>query len=165
MSSARKSPSYRGLYAASPEASYAAKRSSAKRETRPELLLRHALRSCGFRYRVDVKALAGRPDIVLTRARVAIFCDGDFWHGRDLQQRLKKLRRGHNAPYWVAKIRTNFERDRRIDASLRSTGWRCLRFWESDVRENPDRVAQAIVRAARARRKNAARKYNRLRSI
>lgn len=157
MRPARRTPSFRGLSAASPVAKRVAKRVSAKRNTQPELLLRRALWARGLRYRVDVPALPGRPDIVLTRARVAIFCDGDFWHGRDMKRRLAKLRRGHNASYWVAKIRTNSERDRKISASLESTGWRCLRFWESDLRKNPNQAAQIVAEAVRARASNAGR--------
>jgi len=78
-----------------------------------------------------------------------VFCDGDFWHGRDLQARLERLATGHNAPYWLAKIRTNVERDRRNDAALRADGWRVLRLWETDIlRDTPaaaDRVLQEVV--------------------
>ncbi len=88
---------------------------------------------------------------MFARERMAIFCDGDFWHGRDLKRRLAKLQRGHNAPYWVAKIRTNYERDRKIDAQLRSTGWRCLRFWESELSKDPERIAKIVLEAVRSR--------------
>jgi DNA mismatch endonuclease (patch repair protein) len=114
-----------------------------------ERALRSALWKLGLRYRVDVAALPGRPDIVFASARVAVFCDGDFWHGRDLEKRLAKLARGHNAPYWSAKIRTNVARDRRRDDVLERDGWLVLRFWESDiVRDAPGfaaRVAAAVA--------------------
>ncbi len=132
-------------------ASRIASASSAKRDTKPELLLRRALRSMAVRYRTDVAALPGRPDLVISAARLAIFCDGDFWHGRNLQRRLQKLAAGHNAPYWVSKIKSNVDRDRRINRLLRNSGWKVLRFWESDVRANPDRAAKAVLRASRAR--------------
>jgi DNA mismatch endonuclease, patch repair protein len=87
----------------------------------------------GIRYRIDVRDLPGKPDIVLRKQRIAIFCDGDFWHGRDLDERLRRLEAGHNSAYWVAKIRRNVERDRANDASLRAAGWMVLRFWESET--------------------------------
>src|SRR5438874_13829898 len=139
----RAAPSYKGLSAASAIASRIASASSAKRDTRPELLLRRALRSVGLRYRIDVAALPGRPDLVISATRLAVFCDGDFWHGRNLKRRLQRLAAGHNSPYWVSKIKSNVDRDRRVDRQLRDAGWKVLRFWESDVRANPEQVAKA----------------------
>ena len=141
----RQTPSYQHLVPASALASKTASAASRKRDTNPELLLRRALWSKGLRYRVDVTSLPGRPDIVFTRARLAIFCDGDFWHGRQLAIRLEKLSKGHNADYWTRKIRGNVERDRRTDAILAGAGWRVLRVWETDVTADPDRVAAAVV--------------------
>lgn len=82
-----------------------------------------------------------------------MFCDGDFWHGRDLEERLARLARGHNAPYWLAKIRRNVERDRRHDDRLRERGWIVLRFWEGDVRTHADHAAVKIRCAVRRRRR------------
>jgi DNA mismatch endonuclease (patch repair protein) len=73
-----------------------------------------------------------------------VFCDGDFWHGRDLAVRLAKLAKGHNAPYWVAKIQTNVARDRRHDAALAANGWTVLRYWESDVIRNASAIASEV---------------------
>lgn len=151
MNTGRHTPSYKGLVPASKQASAAAKASSAKRDTRPELVLRRVLWARGVRYRVDVRTLPGRPDVVLAGARVAVFCDGDFWHGRGGEQRLEKLRKGHNGPYWVAKIATNIERDRRDQATLTAAGWLVMRFWESDLRANPEAAAETILRVARTR--------------
>src|SRR5438552_1744468 len=114
----RPSPSYVGLQPASLRASRAARAASDKRDTRCEIILRQALWRMGLRYRTNVVELPGRPDIVFPGARVAVFCDGDFWHGRALRRRLRKLARGHNAPYWAAKIRSNVLRDRRCVREL-----------------------------------------------
>jgi DNA mismatch endonuclease (patch repair protein) len=73
-----------------------------------------------------------------------IFCDGDFWHGRDLQQRLEKLARGHNAAYWIAKVRRNVERDRQNTLALSAAGWNVLRFWETEVLHETTSVADRI---------------------
>ena len=86
------------------------------------------------------------------RDRVAVFCDGDFWHGRDLSARLAKLAAGHNAPYWVAKIESNVARDRRNDAALRADGWLVLRYWESQVLRDAEEIAQSIAEVVRSHR-------------
>lgn len=111
------------------------------------MALRKALFARGHRYRVDVAGLPGRPDIAFLAARVACFVDGDHWHGRDLDERLAKLSAGHNAAYWVQKIRTNVDRDRRHDNALAAAGWRVLRLWETDVLKNPVQAALLVEKA------------------
>ncbi len=105
-----------------------------------------------LRYRIAPAGLPGRPDLVFPRERVAVFCDGDFWHGRDLEARLAKLAGGHNAPYWTEKIRANVERDARHTEQLEAAGWLVLRFWESDILRDAAAIAQAIAEAVGARR-------------
>jgi len=148
----KRAPSYKGLLPASAKASRIASAGSTKRDTAPELLLRRTLWSQGLRYKVDVGLLPGRPDVVIGSARLVIFCDGDFWHGRNLKRRLAKLAAGHNAPYWVSKIKTNVARDRRVERQLTKSGWSFLRFWESELRANPDVAARAVMKAVRAKR-------------
>lgn len=149
----RKAARYEGLAPASPSATKAARASSAKRDTKPELILRAALRNTGLRgYRVDVSDLPGRPDVVFRGAGVAVFCDGDFWHGRALEGRIAKLKKGHNAPYWVEKIRGNVARDRRHDENLAAGGWKVLRYWETDVHANAAGIAREVKRVVDARR-------------
>jgi DNA mismatch endonuclease (patch repair protein) len=139
-------PRFTDRRSASPRASAAARGSSKKRDTRCEVLLRKRLWNMGLRYRVDVKALRGRPDLVFSSRRVVVFIDGDFWHGRDLETRMRKLAVGHNAPYWIAKIRTNVERDRRNDRALAEQGWQVLRLWETDILRDVAAVAEKIRR-------------------
>jgi DNA mismatch endonuclease (patch repair protein) len=79
-----------------------------------------------------------------------IFCDGDFWHGRQWSKRKGKLAEGWNAPYWVAKIERNRQRDRQVARILRSLGWTVVRVWESDVRRDPAAAASKIVGAIQA---------------
>ncbi len=110
--------------------------------------LRRELWSSGLRYRVDVQSLPGRPDIVLRGARIAIFCDGDFWHGRNLGRRLAALRRGSNAIYWEAKIRRNVARDRLRTRELRAMGWTVLRYWETDLLHDCQRIVAEILKHA-----------------
>ena len=147
----RISPDFSCLAPASAATSRAAKASSKKKNTKPELGLRRALFARGLRYRVDARELPGKPDIVFRRARVAIFVDGDFWHGRDLETRVAKLKGGHNASYWVAKIRGNFERDRRHDRTLQTSGWAVLRFWESEISRDVDAIVGRVVKALESR--------------
>jgi DNA mismatch endonuclease (patch repair protein) len=98
-----------------------------------------------------VASLPGRPDIVFPRRRVVVFCDGDFWHGRQLRRRLKRLAKGHNAQYWVAKVQRNVERDRKQQAELERAGWLVLRYWETDILRDPCGVANAAARAIKSR--------------
>jgi DNA mismatch endonuclease (patch repair protein) len=141
----RRVASYVGLRPASTRTSMTASAASRKRDTRPELALRRALWRRGLRYRVDVSSLPGRPDIVLAKHRLVIFCDGDFWHGRGLRRRLAQLATGHNAGYWVEKIRGNVRRDKRNNRALRCAGWRVVRFWETDVLRDADTIAALIA--------------------
>ncbi|MCC7386126.1 MAG: very short patch repair endonuclease [Deltaproteobacteria bacterium] len=116
------------------------------------MLLRRACHALGLRYRLSVKGLPGKPDLVFLGACVAVFVDGDFWHGRDLDARIARLSTGHNAAYWVAKVTSNVARDRRQDAALRELGWRVVRVWESEVRTDPVGAAKRVAEVARARR-------------
>lgn len=103
----------------------------ATRDTEPELLLRHELHSMGLRYRVDAP-LPGMPrrraDVLFTRAKVAVFVDGCFWHGCPEH----KTSPTNNAAWWATKLARNIERDRETDAHLNSLGWTVLRIWEHD---------------------------------
>jgi DNA mismatch endonuclease (patch repair protein) len=138
-------PSFVGLRPASEAASRAKRASSKKRDTTPEVLLRRELWRMGLRYRKNVASLPGKPDIVFRRKRLAIYCDGDFWHGRDWEQLKAQLERRHNAAYWVAKIGRNRERDRENTALLLKAGWRVLRLWETDIKHDVRAAARAIV--------------------
>lgn len=142
----RTTPSFKALKPASVGASAAARGSSRKRDTKCELVLRRALHRAGLRYRIARADLPGHPDVVFSKAHIAIFCDGDFWHGRRIEERLKKLSAGHNAHYWTEKIQRNLERDRRHDAELRSAGWTVLRFWESDILRDSEAIAKTVKR-------------------
>lgn len=125
------------------------------RDTKPELLLRHALWQQGLRYRVAVKTLPGKPDIVFTKAKVAIFCDGDFWHGHNWALRgissLDEELAGYSE-YWQKKIRYNIDRDRKNTSKLENSGWIVLRFWESEIKKNTKKCVDEIVRCYNQRR-------------
>lgn len=143
--------SYRQFVSSSVRASKAARGASKKGNTGPELLLRHALWGRGLRYRLHDRVLPGRPDIVFLRSKLAVFCDGDFWHGRNLEFRLKKLAKGHNSAYWVRKIQGNVARDSRQTQTLESLGWMVMRFWETDILRDPEGIALRVERAITSR--------------
>lgn len=115
--------------------------------TRPEMLLRKALWNNKMRYRVNYKKLPGKPDIVFTKYRVAVFCDGDFWHGHNWAVRgmasLEEELSGYS-DFWKKKILRNVERDDQTSKLLNSMGWTVIRFWESDILKNPELCAETI---------------------
>lgn len=150
--SVRMTPSFAGLKSSSLGASAAASAASRKSDTKPEIALRRALRRLGIRSRASNSAIQGRPDLVFPRQRIAVFCDGDFWHGRNLASRVRKLSAGHNAQYWSAKIQGNVERDRRITALLRRSGWTVVRFWESKLLADPAVAAWRLARLVEDKR-------------
>lgn len=120
-------------------------------------MLRRALWSCGYRYRLQDRSLPGRPDLVFRRSRVVVFVDGDFWHGRVLiEQGRRALRatfRGGRREWWVGKITRNTERDELVTRALGEDGWLVVRVWESDVKLAPERVARRIGTVIRRRAK------------
>jgi DNA mismatch endonuclease (patch repair protein) len=116
------------------------------RDTGPEIALRRALHAAGLRYSLR-RRLAGSPDVVFVRARVAVFVDGCFWHGCRRHCR----RPATNRPYWAAKIERNLARDARVGRELRAAGWRVVRLWEHQVRADPARCAARVKRLVRGR--------------
>ena len=99
-----------------------------------ETALAKALWHEGFRYRLNYKKFPGSPDIAITKYRVAVFVDGEFWHGYDWENRKTKLKR--NREYWIAKIEENMARDIRNDEKLRAMGWTPIHFWEKEVKKD-----------------------------
>ena len=107
-----------------------------------EVLLAKKLWQLGYRYRKNYKKLPGSPDIALLHYRIAIFVDGEFWHGKDWSIRKEKLR--HNKEYWFEKIEENMARDIRVSNKLKEMEWIVLRFWEKDVLTNTDLIIDQI---------------------
>lgn len=96
-----------------------------------ETLLAKALWHQGYRYRKNDKRLPGSPDIAIIRYHIAIFVDGEFWHGENWEMRKSKLKR--NREYWIEKIEENMARDLRNDRLLIQAGWTPIHFWEKEV--------------------------------
>lgn len=122
------------------------------KDSRAELALRRELHRRGVRYRLHARDVPGRPDIVIRRRRLAVFVDGDFWHGNSWRLRgLSSLEEQFptRTDWWVAKISRNMQRDREVTAALENDGWRVVRLWESNVLADPvasaDRVTDALA--------------------
>lgn len=111
-------------------------------DTGIEVRLRKALWHKGVRYRKNFKVFDCHPDIVITKYKIAVFCDGNFWHGKELQKRPIK----HNSSYWNEKIRRNVERDLENTIELRDNGWIVLRFWEDDIQNNLPNCVDDVLR-------------------
>lgn len=144
-------PSFKGLSPKSAETSRRARASSRKRDNQSELILQRELVALGLAFRKHQASLPGCPDFVFPRHRVVVFVDGDFWHGRRLGPRLARLRNGHNADYWAAKILRNVQRDRAQRRELRSSGWAVVRIWESDLKRSPKTAARKVLARLRKR--------------
>ncbi len=114
------------------------------KDTRIEVTLRKALWAKGYRYRKNCKGLPGRPDIVLPQYMIAIFCDSEFFHGKDWDTLREKLEHGRNADYWIPKIQHNMERDREKDNILRLAGWKVVHFWGKDILKDVDACVRTV---------------------
>lgn len=116
-------------------------------DTKIEVLLRKALWQKGYRYRKNYKELPGKPDIALTKYKVAIFCDGEFFHGKDWEVLKPKLRNGNNGEFWIKKISRNIERADEVNKELLFLGWTVIRFWGNEIKENPEKCVQVVEEA------------------
>ena len=119
-------------------------------DTSIELRLRKALWARGVRYRKNYRKLIGRPDIVLTKYKIAIFCDSDYWHGYDWENRHQRIK--SNREYWIPKIERNMARDKEVNEALAHDGWTVLRFWEWQIRKQLDDCVEEILRTIDSRK-------------
>ena len=117
------------------------------KDTDLEVLLRSALHRSGFRFTKHVRSLPGSPDIVFSRAKVAVFVDGDFWHGYVLRSWKHTV-----SPFWQAKIEKNRLRDAKNFKKLRGMGWIVLRIWGHEVKQNTDVCIERVASTVRRRR-------------
>ena len=113
-------------------------------DTDIELILRKALWERGFRYRKNFKELPGRPDIAITKYKIAIFCDSEFFHGKDWDKLRLRLENGNNSTYWIKKITRNMERDMENNHALQFRDWTVLRFWGDDIKKHTDDCVRAV---------------------
>ena len=113
-----------------PEISKRMSKIKAKRN-KPETILAKALWHKGYRYRLNHKKVFGTPDIVLTKYDIAIFVDGEFWHGKDFEA--FKSKEHNNKDYWIEKISENIAHDALVTKTLQQEGWTVIRFWSNDI--------------------------------
>ena len=120
------------------------------KDTTLELLLRKALWERGVRYRKNYKKLIGKPDIAITKYKIAVFCDSDYWHGYDWENRNQRIK--SNRDYWVPKIERNMARDREVTEALQRDGWLVLRLWEWQIRKHLSECVESVLQAIESRK-------------
>ena len=114
------------------------------KDSKIECTLRKALWEKGLRYRKNYADLPGKPDIVLSKYRIAIFCDSEFFHGKDFDKLKDQLSKSSNADFWIKKIQKNIERDLTVNSLLEKEGWTVLRFWGKDIVKSTDDCVKNI---------------------
>ena len=119
------------------------------KDSQIELLLRQELWSRGLRYRKNVNRIYGKPDIVFIGKKVAVFCDSEFWHGYNWEERKKDFK--SHQEFWIPKIERNMERDAEVTAKLGSEGWTVLRFWGNEIKKNTAQCADIIEKAVHSK--------------
>jgi DNA mismatch endonuclease (patch repair protein) len=105
------------------------------KDTGPEKALRKLLWNAGLRYRKNVSTLPGTPDLVFQKQMIAIFIDGEFWHGYDWEEKKKAINK--NKEYWVPKIEKNIVHDKESDRKLEYLGYKVIHFWQHEIEQNP----------------------------
>ena len=112
------------------------------KDTSIEVILRKSLWHKGIRYRKNYKKLPGTPDIAITKYKIAIFCDSEFFHGYNWE--IKKQKLDHNREYWIKKIESNMARDRENDFKLIAMDWVPMHFWGQEIQKHTEECVQAV---------------------
>jgi len=113
------------------------------KDTKIEVMLRTELWKRGFRYRKNVRSLPGNPDIVFIGKKVAVFCDSEFWHGYDWENRKNEIK--SNREFWISKIERNMQRDNEVNEELKLIGYTVLRFWGNDIKRSVSECIDRII--------------------
>lgn len=116
-----------------------------------ENVLGKSMWSLGLIYRKQYRKIPGRPDFVFPSAKVAVFCDSNFWHGYRWQKNRSEFKRRKG--YWLKKIERNMARDKKINKELKREGWKVIRFWEHQIKKGLDRCAQKVFLTVERRKK------------
>lgn len=119
------------------------------KDSKIELLLRKELWHRGLRYRKNVSWIYGKPDIVFIGKKIAIFCDSEFWHGYNWEERKKDFK--SHQEFWIPKIERNMRRDAEVTEKLQFEGWKVLRFWGNEIKTDVSRCADIIENLLRER--------------
>jgi len=121
------------------------------RDSEIEVMLRLALYHKGYRYRKNYSKIFGHPDILFPKEKIAVFCDSEFWHGYNWEQRKKDFK--SHQDFWIPKIERNIERDKDVTEYLENNGYLVLRFWGNRIKKDLDSVVNEIEQAILSRRK------------
>lgn len=114
------------------------------KDTKIECILRKALWEQGIRYRKNYNAIPGKPDIAITKYKIAVFCDSEFFHGKNWDLLKRRLSKGDNGDFWTNKISKNILRDNDVNKQLYAMGWTVLRFWGEDIKKHTEDCVRAI---------------------
>ena len=114
------------------------------KDTDIEVMLRRELWNRGYRYRKNDKSLPGTPDIVLVKYKIVVFCDGEFFHGKDWEVLRPRLMKSNNSEYWISKISRNITHDNEVNKALLFKGWTVIRFWGNDIKRDVDGCIKVI---------------------
>lgn len=117
------------------------------KDSKIEIALRKELWSRGLRYQKNVTSIFGKPDLVFKGKKVAVFCDSEFWHGYNWEERKKDFK--SHQEFWIPKIERNMERDKEVTEELQKQGWTVLRFWGKEIKKNAGGCADTIEKAVR----------------
>ena len=124
-----------------------------------EIRLGRAMWAAGLRCRKQSSAVPGKPDFVIVRSKIAVFCDSSFWHGRNWAKAAQAIK--SNRGFWIPKIERNIARDKAVNRALRELGWRVLRFWDFQIVGGAEQCAQRVLDAVNEKQKNARQARNR----
>ena len=119
------------------------------KDTSIEVKLRKALYEKGCRYRCNSKYIFGHPDISVKGVKVVVFCDSEFWHGKDFEENEKKIQ--SNRDYWIPKIKRNIERDKEVNEKLTQEGYLIFRYWGGEIQKNLDKCVTKILEGLSSR--------------
>ena len=133
----------------SPEQRHKNMKAIKSKDTKIEVMLRKELWTRGLRYQKNSKKVFGKPDIVFIGKKVAVFCDSEFWHGYDCDNKKKEFK--SHQDFWIPKIERNIARDKEVNDQLKRAGWTVLRFWGNDIKKNLQACADEIERTVKGK--------------
>lgn len=123
-----------------------------------EIVLGKALWKKGFRYRKNVKDIFGKPDFAFKKYKVAVFCDSEFWHGKDWAKKKSEIK--SNKEFWYNKIERSIERDKEVNIKLNEEGWIVLRFWEKEILNETEKCVQIVISSVKSRQAENIKLFN-----
>lgn len=133
----------------SPEQRHKNMKAIKSKDTKIEVMLRKELWTRGLRYQKNSKKVFGKPDIVFIGKKVAVFCDSEFWHGYDWDNKKKEFK--SHQDFWIPKIERNIARDKEVNDQLKRAGWTVPRFWGNDIKKNLQACADEIERTVKGK--------------